>query len=111
MRCLTARQGQILDYLIGHLLREHCPPTYRALAKALRIRSTNGVNDHLKALERKGFIATGVANSFAIRILRWPDGRAFRLEARACAPNECPACGLDTGGGTHHCAGPSPARA
>ena len=32
------------------------PPTVRELCKALRIRSTNGVSDHLLALERKGLV-------------------------------------------------------
>lgn len=107
---LTARQAEILQLLIDHLLEHHAAATVRDLSRATRTTSTNNMAGHLRALERKGFIARP-GRRVGIRILRWPDGRSFRLEARACEPNECPTCGRDTGGLTHHCPGRSPARA
>jgi SOS-response transcriptional repressor LexA len=50
---LTHRQAQVLDYIE----REPIPPTLREIGRELDIKSTNGVNDHLRALERKGRIA------------------------------------------------------
>jgi repressor LexA len=39
------------------------PPTIREIGEEMDIRSTNGVNDHLKALERKGFLTRGEQQS------------------------------------------------
>lgn len=36
------------------------PPTMREIGKVMCIRSTNGVADHLRALERKGYIRRGM---------------------------------------------------
>lgn len=55
-RALTARQRAILDFIRQHIQRESMAPTLREIGKAFGIRSTNGVNDHLRALERKGYI-------------------------------------------------------
>lgn len=53
---LSPRQRQMLDYILSTLEQTGVPPTYRDIGKALGIKSTNGVSDHLKALERKGYI-------------------------------------------------------
>lgn len=56
MKGLTARQQEILDF-VAQSIREHgYPPTIREIGRAFGIRSPNGVNDHLKALQRKGFL-------------------------------------------------------
>ena len=39
------------------------PPTIREIGEEMDIRSTNGVNDHLKALERKGYLTRGEQQS------------------------------------------------
>lgn len=52
----TARQAAILSWIRDYIARERMPPTLREIGKAFAIRSTNGVNDHLRALERKGLI-------------------------------------------------------
>jgi len=49
---LTKRQAQTLDYIE----RQAVPPTLREIGEVMGIRSTNGVNDHLAALVRKGRI-------------------------------------------------------
>lgn len=56
LRRLTARQQLVLDFIREHIRIHRVPPTLREIGKAMGIRSTNGVNDHLRALERKGFI-------------------------------------------------------
>lgn len=56
MRELTARQREILD-LIQKVVRESGrPPTRAEIARALRFRSVNAAEEHLRALERKGAI-------------------------------------------------------
>lgn len=55
-RALTARQRRVLDFIREYTRREGAPPSLREIGKAMGIRSTNGVNDHLRALERKGCI-------------------------------------------------------
>jgi repressor LexA len=66
-QALTARQQQALDY-ISYCLRERgYPPTLREIGEHMGIRSTNGVNDHLKALERKGYLVREELKSRALR--------------------------------------------
>jgi hypothetical protein len=52
---LTARQKMLLEYVIQQTLELH-PPTLREIGTYMGIKSTNGVNDHLKALRRKGYL-------------------------------------------------------
>ena len=53
MQGLTRRQQQILDFITRRINEQGYPPTIREIGEEMGIRSTNGVNDHLKALERK----------------------------------------------------------
>jgi repressor LexA len=53
---LTDRQRAILDYVRQSSLKNGFPPTLREIGRHFGIRSTNGVNDHLRALERKGYL-------------------------------------------------------
>lgn len=57
MQGLTRRQEQILAEIRKSIRERGYPPTLREIGSAMSIRSTNGVNDHLRALERKGFIS------------------------------------------------------
>lgn len=54
MDSLTDRQRQVLERIRIWLQERGRPPTIRELGEDLGIGSTNGVNDHLKALEHKG---------------------------------------------------------
>ena len=56
---LTQRQQKVLDFIRSHFLASGHPPTLRDIGAFMGIRSTNGVNDHLKALERKGVLIRG----------------------------------------------------
>src|SRR6266850_1701617 len=53
---LTERQQMVLRFIESRLASWGYPPTIREIGEHLGIRSTNGVNDHLKALEKKGFL-------------------------------------------------------
>lgn len=67
MKRLTARQREILDYITASIEERGYPPTIREIGKKMGIRSTNGVNDHLKALERKGYLRRDDLKSRAMR--------------------------------------------
>jgi repressor LexA len=63
MEELTDRQREILDYIVKETEMRGFPPTIREIGEEMDIRSTNGVNDHLKALERKGYLTRGEQQS------------------------------------------------
>jgi repressor LexA len=56
MEPLTRRQELVLAFIAESIEQRGYPPTMREIGERMGIRSTNGVNDHLKALERKGYI-------------------------------------------------------
>lgn len=60
---LTDRQKEILNFILRTSEERGYPPTIREIGEEMDIRSTNGVNDHLKALERKGFLTRGEQQS------------------------------------------------
>jgi repressor LexA len=63
---LTDRQLEVLRFIAEQIEDRGYPPTIREIGEALDIRSTNGVNDHLKALERKGFLTRDPVKSRAV---------------------------------------------
>ncbi|MBK8011171.1 MAG: transcriptional repressor LexA [Deltaproteobacteria bacterium] len=67
MQGLTERQRQILSYINLRIHEQGYPPTIREIGEFMGIRSTNGVNDHLKALERKGYLKREGLKSRALR--------------------------------------------
>jgi repressor LexA len=69
MEVLTKRQREILDYLIGYLENKGYPPTIREIRGAFGLSSNRGIVDHLKALERKGYIRRAKGSSRAIEIM------------------------------------------
>lgn len=79
MRGLTDRQQAVLAYIEQYVADVGYPPTIREIGVALDIRSTNGVNDHLKALERKGFIERDESKSRAIQMKQ---GSGIELQVR-----------------------------
>ena len=66
MTGLTDRQLEVLRFIARQIEENGYPPTIREIGEALDIRSTNGVNDHLKALERKGFLSRDPVKSRAL---------------------------------------------
>ncbi|MCX4245538.1 transcriptional repressor LexA [Paraliomyxa miuraensis] len=64
---LTQRQRQALQFITDCLSDRGYPPTLREIGEHMGIRSTNGVNDHLKALERKGYLVREELKSRALR--------------------------------------------
>ncbi|MDC0745951.1 transcriptional repressor LexA [Polyangium mundeleinium] len=67
MQGLTERQQQVLHYIRQSINERGYPPTLREIGAHMGIRSTNGVNDHLRALERKGYLTREDMKSRALR--------------------------------------------
>ena len=66
---LTDRQREVLDFISDSIRKRGYPPTLREIGAHMGIRSTNGVNDHLRALEKKGFLHREDLKSRALRPL------------------------------------------
>lgn len=64
---LTKRQTQIWNFINLFCEERGYPPTLREIGEHFGIRSTNGVNDHLKALEKKGYLRREDLKSRALR--------------------------------------------
>ena len=67
MQGLTERQQMVLDFIRQSISDRGYPPTLREIGARMGIRSTNGVNDHLRALERKGYLTREDMKSRALR--------------------------------------------
>src|SRR5215468_6067683 len=64
---LTQRQQMVLDFIRESIATRGYPPTLREIGAKMGIRSTNGVNDHLRALERKGYLTREDMKSRALK--------------------------------------------
>lgn len=67
MQGLTKRQEMVLDFITRSISSHGYPPTLREIGSHMGIRSTNGVNDHLRALERKGYLKREDMKSRALK--------------------------------------------
>jgi repressor LexA len=81
---LTERQQEILDFISASIRERGYPPTLREIGLHFGIRSTNGVNDHLRALEKKGHLQREDLKSRALRPM--PSSAAPRRAAAAPPP-------------------------
>jgi repressor LexA len=87
MQGLTQRQQMVLDFIRQSIHDRGYPPTLREIGARMGIRSTNGVNDHLRALERKGYLTREDMKSRALRptslATQMLDGAAVSAEPAA----------------------------
>lgn len=85
---LTKRQAQVLDLIE----RQQVPPTLREICSHMGIRSTNGVNDHLHSLERKGRISRVEMKTRHLKVLvpLSPEERTYYMLGSF---DRCPSCG------------------
>jgi repressor LexA len=79
MQGLTQRQQMVLDFIRQSITDRGYPPTLREIGARMGIRSTNGVNDHLRALERKGYLTREDMKSRALRPTGMQPGTANGL--------------------------------
>ena len=73
MRELTEKQVAILRYIEGYIRDQGYPPTIREIGEQFEI-TAKGAYDHLKAIEKKGFIKCEKNRSRAIELLKTSDG-------------------------------------
>ncbi len=66
---LTKRQAAILAFIKDFAQDHGYPPTIPEIQKEFGIKSPNGVNNHIKALTRKGFIKRDSSRARALEIL------------------------------------------
>lgn len=65
---LTRRQYDVLRYVVLYHVEHTRFPAIRSLKRLLKVGSTQGIQQHLEALERKGFLAhRGRGLGFAVR--------------------------------------------
>jgi repressor LexA len=57
----------VLEFIQNTINVDGYPPTLREIGNFMGIRSTNGVNDHLRALERKGYLTRKDMKSRTLR--------------------------------------------
>jgi repressor LexA len=67
---LSPRQQQILRLISQFMLRHGLPPTRADLARALRLRNRQGIDQHLRAIERKGYLQLEPGIARGIRLLQ-----------------------------------------
>ncbi|MCP4548151.1 MAG: transcriptional repressor LexA [bacterium] len=68
---LTDRQRSILEFLKEFLRDNGYPPTIREIGAHFGIKSPKGVQDHLAAIERKGYIKRSRERSRGIELLSY----------------------------------------
>lgn len=66
---LTERQAEILAFIKASIVVRGLPPALREICERFGYRSTNAANDHLAALEAKGYISREKLISRGLRIL------------------------------------------
>ena len=65
---LSKRQEQCLSIVQASIATRGYPPTLREIGVQMGIRSTNAINDHLRALEKKGFVERSFQRSRGIKL-------------------------------------------
>ncbi len=79
MKKLTKRQKEVLEFIKFYTKEHKFPPTIREIGEHFGI-SVRGSYDHIKALEKKGYIKCGVNRSRAIEILPREDERELGVK-------------------------------
>ncbi|MCG2789679.1 MAG: transcriptional repressor LexA [Actinomycetia bacterium] len=88
---ITKRQKTVLEKIKNFMMENSYPPTIRDIAREFGFSSPKAVTDHLKSLERKGFIErNSLARSIKLtgKALDMLDGlAAWRNDGRGYPPN------------------------
>jgi len=65
---LTDRQEKVLDFIVNYIKETGYPPTIREIGDTFGI-SSKGAYDHLKAIERKGYIKRDASKPRALELM------------------------------------------
>ncbi|WP_027729042.1 transcriptional repressor LexA [Treponema sp. C6A8] len=68
MKGITDRQKEVLDFISNFTEENVCPPTVREIGEHFGI-SLRAVQDHIAALQKKGFITQAAKRSRSIRVI------------------------------------------
>jgi repressor LexA len=71
---LTKRQAQVLAFIEDYSDTHDCPPTVREVAHAFRFASPRAAQDHIGALESKGYLRREPGRARNIRLMHDPGG-------------------------------------
>jgi repressor LexA len=85
-RGLTDRQAQVLEFIQDFLADHGYPPTVREVAARFGFRSPRAAHDHMKALEKKGFMRSEPGLPRALNLLNRPKGIPVLGRIAAGAP-------------------------
>ncbi len=69
MKQLTSRQQKVLEFIRRAFRRQGYPPTIKEIGDHLGVKWTHGVERHLEALEKKGYIVRVRDKSRAIKLV------------------------------------------
>ena len=91
---ITERQLNILSTIERYIAARVYPPTVRDLCDLLGVSSTSGMLEHLRALERKGYIARDEGEARGLRVLVPARDAGAPIAPRPLAKGHvCRACG------------------
>ncbi|MBI5524473.1 MAG: repressor LexA [Desulfarculus sp.] len=71
---LTERQAQVLEFINSFLHQQGYPPTVREVAARFGFRSPRAAHDHMKALQRKGYLRSAPGLPRALNVIGPPKG-------------------------------------
>ena len=80
MKPLTARQRKVLDFIVEYISKKGYPPTIREVGAGFGF-SEKAANDHIIAIEKKGYIHREEHSARSIRIA--PFVRMFSIQAES----------------------------
>ena len=76
MKQITERQKEVLKYISDYAEENSFPPTVREISDHFNI-SLRAIQDHISALQRKGYITQGQNRSRSIRVLSEKEPKVF----------------------------------
>lgn len=85
-KALTDRQAAVLNFIKEFALERGYPPTIPEIQEEFGIKSPNGVNNHIKALIRKGYLKRDSSRARALDIIGMRDGIPIVGRVAAGAP-------------------------
>ena len=82
---LTTRQSEILDVIKTNIKETGFPPTRVEIAQYFGFKSPNAAEDHLRALERKGYITIMPGSSRGIQIVGTDEDMGIPIVGKVAA--------------------------
>ena len=74
MNPMTKQQQRIYNFIVGHTMQHGYPPTRKEIAKEFGFKSHNGAQEHLLAIQKKGYLTLTKGASRGISVLPTTSG-------------------------------------